>query len=115
MNIRYPNVELYTGCTELFSQLFTRANASHSISKKTFKAVVGAYPEVISIIWVKYRLEENGFDPLVLLWMCSWFHLYMKNDIAMASMWGVCDRTFFPKVWSLIHFLYEEIDEVFMF
>merc|ERR1712137_918440 len=97
--------------TGMLTNLFRQYHPTHSTSERTFRAIVGCDASIVAVIWTKY-LQEEGFEGIVLLWMCSFFHLYPRNDIAAAGQWGVSDRTFFPKVWNLANFLFEYIDEV---
>ena len=95
-----------------WENVFMLHHPTHSRSPQTFKAVIGCCFEVVGHLWEKYLFRENQFEPLDLLLTLSFLFLYIKNDIAMASLWGVCKDTFFKTVWETIFYLEQRIDEV---
>lgn len=92
--------------------VFAACQSTHSHSEDTFKSITGCSSTIMHTIWVTYLAATNMFLPRDLLWTLSFLHLYIKNDVAMAALWGVSSPTFFDIVWPCFHYLGQVMNEI---
>lgn len=98
-------------CAEDWLEIFMVTASVASTSERVFKAIVGTSIRTIHKLWKRYGVRMH-IQTRVLLWLVSFLFQYPRNDITMAALWKVCNKTFFNAVWPTIFELHEIIDEV---